>query len=299
MALPKDASTELGLFESKNSSILLWITLALVLGTAGTLYAINDKIGAIVMIPLAFGAFFGHRSGAWKMLSVFIGSVCGYYLAAPTAARLVPLIEEALGRSISNSALELGVSGFVAGIAVMIVLLCFGWLVISRIRLLRALDKDLGIVIGVSKSLALVVVSLWTVLALEPRMIEIRGKQPINGESAQANLYHQFLNVADATRKSPILSCLSKWNPIATNPQLNELLNKSQAMVLKVQSQVMAAQSMPMGGDAKLTGLFTELQSQSTGGVSNGFRNGANVNDTLSSGGLGAMLQKLVDGKHP
>lgn len=299
MALSPNSGSEIGRFESNNSSTLLWIALAVIVGTAGTLYAVSDIIGAIVMIPLAFGAFFGHRSGAWKMLSVFLGSVCGCYLAAPTAARLVPLLEDTLGRSISNLALERGISGFVAGIAVTIILLCLGWLVTSRIPYLKSLDRNAGMVIGVSKSLVLVAVSLWTVLALEPRMIEIRGKQLREKESAQSNLYQRILGVAEATRRSPVLSYLAQWNPIASHPQLNELLNKGQAMVLDLQSKVTAAQSASTGGDVRLTSLFHELTSQNPHGLSKANSIGANSSDSLNSGGLGAMLQKMVDGQQP
>jgi len=244
--------------------MFFWMTLAVIAGAGGTFYFLNDKLGAIAMIPLALGACMGYRSGAWKMFSMLFGSACGFYLAAPTAEHLVPFIESNFGRSISNPSLGLGLSGFVAGSVATILLLAIGWFVIHRIQGLKSLDQNLGMIVGVTKSFALVAIGLWTVLAMEPRMIDLRSSQPNNqrgnDEASGGTLYHRFLGVAEATRKSPLLSHLVHWNPIASHPMLNDLLIKSQSMVLDLQSQAAAAaQSGRIPSGSKLTGMFNEL----------------------------------------
>ena len=284
--------------------MFFWMTLAMLFSSGGTFYFLNDKLGAIVMIPLALGACMGYRSGAWKMFSMLFGSACGFYLAAPTAVHLLPFIERTFGRPILNPTLGLGLSGFVAGSVATILLVTFGWLVIHRIGWLRSLDQNLGMIVGVTKSFGLVAIGLWTVLAMEPRMIELRGNQPVQDEAGSGTLYHRFLGVAEATRNSPLLSNLVRWNPIATHPMLNDFLNKSQSMVLDLQSQAAAAQSGRIPSGSKLTGLFNELQSQ--GSLNNGSldkqRNSQNfgsVPDVSSSSDISSMLQKLMDSQRP
>ncbi len=284
--------------EASGFGLFFLMTLAVLVSAGGTLYFLNDKLGAIAMIPLALGACLGYRSGAWKMLSMLLGSACGYYLAAPTAVYLVPFIESSIGRPISNPSLGLGLSGIVAGSAATVFLMVFGWLVIYRNQSLKALDQNLGMVVGVTKSSALVAIGLWTVLAMEPHMINVRGNQRLDDEANSGTLYHRFLVVAQATRSSPVLAHLVRWNPIATNPMLNDLVNRSQAMVRDVQSQAEAARSGHIPAGSKLTGLFSELQSQGATGKSMGSKDGGPVVDSLGTNGLGSMLQRLVESQN-
>jgi uncharacterized membrane protein required for colicin V production len=248
--------------EAPRSGMFFWMILASLVGASGTLYFLSDKLGAIAMIPLAVGAWLGYRSGAWKMLSMLLGSACGYYFAAPTAVHIVPIIENAIGKPISNPSLEIGLSGVVAGLVASLLLIVFGWLVIRRNPCLKMLDQNFGMLVGVTKSSALVAVGLWTVLAMEPHMIKQQGNQRVDKQLNNVSLYHRFLGVAEATRSSPVLSHLAHWNPIITNPMLNDLLTKSQAMILKVKSQTEAARSGHLPPGSSLTGLMNELQSQ-------------------------------------
>ncbi len=211
------------------------------------------------MLPIVLGAAIGYRSGAWKMFSMLLGSVGGVYLAEPTSRFLLPIVENTLGRSISNPGLGLGLSGFVAGTIVTVVSLVIGWILTSRFLWLRSLDRNLGMIVGGGKSLALVVIALWTVLAMEPRMIQMQEPAQRDGDDS-TSLYQRFLSIGDATRKSPCLRYLVAWNPIATNATLNDMLNQGESMVRDLQSQATAAQTGQLPAASKLTSMFGELQ---------------------------------------
>lgn len=236
----------------------LLILVALAIAT-GVLYYLGDRLGAIAMLPVVLGSAMGYRSGAWRMMSMVLGSVAGFYLAAPALQALLPAIESSLGRSISSPWIGLGVSGFMVGTIVTVVSLVIGWKLTSRFSMMKSLDQNLGLIIGGGKALALVVIALWTVLAMEPRMIQMHGAAKHDDEDPNS-LFSRFLSIGDATRKSPCLRYLVAWNPVATNPTLNEMLNKGESMVRDIQSQLSAAQSGEMPAASKLTSMFGDLQ---------------------------------------
>ena len=272
---------------SSGSAIFLWSLLIALASASGTLYFLDDKLGAITMLPIALGAAMGYRTGAWKMFSMLLGSVGGVYFAVPASEFLLPVVESTFGGSISSPGLGLGLSGFVAGTIVTIVSLAIGWILTSRFLFLKLLDRNLGMIVGGGKSLALVVIALWTILAMEPRMIQMRGTS--KGEDEEStSLYHRFLSIGEATRKSPCLRYLVAWNPIATNATLNELLNRGESMVRDIQSQATAAQSGQLPAASKLTSMFGDLRgSQSLPANSESF----------SMDNLGGMFQQLLDGQ--
>lgn len=244
--------------EEPSSNMIFWLILIGILSIGGGLYYAGDKLGASVSIPLAMGACLGFRSGAWKMLSMLVGSAGGYYFAKPTSEYLLPLIENTFNRSFSNSWLGTGISGVVAGSVVVLCMMVTGWVVIYRIPFLKSLDQNLGMFVGTVKAFGLVAVGIWTVLAMEPRMIKMQGTHQAGSQSSNTTLFHRFLSVAEGARKSPVLSYLVKWNPVAQHPMLNDFIDKTQAMVVDLQTQAAAAQSGKMPSKSKLTGLFSD-----------------------------------------
>jgi hypothetical protein len=237
------------------------------------------------MLPVVLGVAMGYRSGAWKMLSMLLGSVGGVYFAAPTSQFLLPIVESTFGRPVSNPGLGLGLSGFVAGTLVTVVLLVIGWTLTSRFLWLKSLDRNVGMIVGGGKSLALVAIALWTILAMEPRMIQMRGAAPRDDDDS-TSLYHRFLSIGDATRKSPCLRYLVAWNPIATNATLNDMLNRSEAMVRDLQSQASAAQSGQLPVTSKMTSLFGDLQTSQSLPASS---------ESFSMDKVGGILQQFLD----
>ena len=139
-------------------------------------------------------------------------------------------------------------------------MLAFGWLILRRIHWFVSIDRNLGMLVGIGKSALLVAIGLWTVLAMEPRMIKMRSAMGSN-DGASSALYHRFLNVGQATRQSRSLSYLAAWNPIAQNPQLSALLDQSESMIRELQNQNDPDHA---GGLAatKLTSLLNDLQQQ-------------------------------------
>ena len=245
--------------QSSGSATLLGLVLISLASAAGVLYFLDDKLGAMSMLPIALGAGMGFRSGAWKIFSMLLGSVVGFYFAVPTSTFLIPIIESTFSRSISNPGLGLGLSGFVAGTIATVVSLAIGWMLTSRFLWLKSLDQNLGMIVGSGKSLALVAITLWTVLAMEPRMIKMQGTAARDAEDSSW-LYQRFLSIGEATRKSPCLRYLVAWNPIAENVTLNDMLSKTESMVRDIQTQATAAQSGKLPASTKLTSMFGDLQ---------------------------------------
>jgi uncharacterized membrane protein required for colicin V production len=272
---------------SAGTSVFPWLVLIALASVMGVLYFLGDKLGAMAMLPILLGAAMGYRSGAWKMFSMLLGSVGGLYFAMPASQLLQPVVENTMGRSISSPAIWLGFSGFVAGTFMTVASLIIGWMLTSRFLWLRSLDRNLGLIVGGGKSFALVAIALWTVLAMEPRMIQIHGASK-SDDNDSSSLYDRFLSIGDATRKSPCLRYLVVWNPIATNATLNELLNKSQTMVQDIQSQAAAAQSGKLPPASKLTSMFGELQ---------GSQNLPSAPEGFSIDKVGGMLQQVLDGQ--
>ena len=271
------------------STTILWLLLIGLASAGGVLYFLDDKLGAGIMIPIAIGAIMGYRSGAWKMFSMLLGSICGFYFAVPTADILVPLLESRLGWTISSSGVGLGVSGFVAGTLATVLSLTFGWIVTSRFLWLKSLDQNLGMIVGTTKSLALIAIGLWTVLAMEPRMIKMRGASA-QADDTPGSLYHRFLSVGEATRKSPCLRYLVAWNPIRENATLNVLLNKTESMVRDAQIQYSAAQSGKLPASSKLTSMFSELQRQNSASQ-------PSAPEPFSIDSIGSIVSQLVEGQ--
>lgn len=273
--------------QPSSSATLLWLLLIALASGAGVLYFLNDKLGAMAILPIGLGAAMGYRSGAWRMLSMLLGSVCGFYFAVPTSVFLIPMIESTFHRTISQPGLGVGLSGFVAGSIVTVLSLTIGWILTSRIHWLKSLDQSLGMLVGTAKSTALIAIAIWTVLAMEPRMIKLRGTNP-GSEDESNSLYHRFLSIGDATRKSPCLSYLVVWNPIATNAALNDMLNKSEAMVRDIQSQTSAVQSGQLPVASKLTSMFGDLH---------GPQDSSNSTESTDIDGVGSLIQQFMNGQ--
>jgi uncharacterized membrane protein required for colicin V production len=279
------------------ASTLLWLLLIGLASAAGVLYFLDDYLGAISMLPIAFGAAMGFRSGAWKMFSMLLASVFGFFLAVPASKFLSPIIQSAFSRPISDSSLGLGLSGLVVGTCIAAISILIGSLLTRRYPRFRALDQSLGMLVGTVKSLALIVIGLWTILAMEPRMLKMRASSA-QSEYESSSLFHRILTISQATRNSPYLGHLVAWNPIATNATLDDLLNKTETMVRDVRSKYSEAPAEALPRSFKLTGLLDDRQFQgSIDGLDEWRRQATSSSESLSIDSVGALLQQLIDGQ--
>ena len=198
--------------EPRDVSISAILFFAVVGAAIGHCCWVGDQVGTGTTAIIGIGGAVGYWYGIWRTIGSSVGLYVGYQYAAPAAAQVVPILEKQIGQSIPVSTALL-ISGALVGIGVTLVFFVVGALMFRKSHTLKQYDRKAGFVFGLLNSTTIVALTLWGLLAAEPRIQALQQMQS-GQKDQQANSIASKLDLAlVATKKSYVMLALRGWNP--------------------------------------------------------------------------------------
>jgi len=216
---------------------ILWVIVLFAIGFGAVhCWSVKDWVALSTIGAVLIGGIAGYLWGMWRTLASSVGFYTGYALAEPTAARLIPYIENQWKQSIDRST-GLMISGFVAGAVVTLVLVVVGAL-LRRSETFKDCDHRAGFLLGLASTSLSVAMIFWVLLAAEPTIEQARRVIQSNPSLAQANdkqaiAIGKMSDLLAALKKSYVMTALSQWNPILEVDYLRQMKAEIESSITK------------------------------------------------------------------
>jgi len=221
--------------EPKDVSILAILFFAVVGAAIGHCWWVGDHVATGTTAIIGLGGAVGYWYGIWRTIGSSVGLYVGYQYAAPVAVQVVPMLEKQIGQSIPVTS-SLLISGALVGICVTLVFFVVGALIFRRSQTLKQYDRKVGLVFGLLNSTTFVALTLWGLLAAEPKIQELQQMQAGQKNQQTNSLASKLDSALIATKKSYVMFALREWNPFNEVAYLKSAKEQLEGLIAESQS---------------------------------------------------------------
>ena len=199
-----------------------FVVMLAAVGGVGYFGSVGDYVTAVVISVTAIGALLGFWKGALGFLALGAAMAGGYYFARPVDQLVGPCLGAVIGdRSWLSPAIQLGLSGVIAGALTQLIVLVVGRSILSRNEVLSDFNRTVGIGLGSVQSFAAAAFLLCGLLVIEP-LVQPAGQQAAGSQSQV--VAGTVASLAERTRKSALHPLLVQYDPFQRFPQLKQSL---------------------------------------------------------------------------
>lgn len=221
--------------EPRDVSTIAILFFALVGAAMGHCWWVGDHVASATTAIIGLGGALGYWYGIWRTIGSSVGLYVGFEYAAPTAAQVVPMVEKQFGQTIPSNAALL-ISGGLVGLGVTLVFFVVGALMFRRSQTLKKYDRDVGFAFGLLNATAIMALTLWGLLAAEPKIHELRQLQ-VGQKNEESDSITNKLDLAlVATKKSYVMFALREWNPFNEVVYLKNAKEQLESLIVERQA---------------------------------------------------------------
>lgn len=221
--------------EPRDVSTITILFFVLVSAAIGHCWWVGDHVATAALAVIGLGGALGCWYGIWRTIGSTVGLYVGCKYAAPAAAQVVPMIEKQFGQNIPSSAALL-ISGALVGLGVTLVFFVIGALMFRRSQTLKQYDRNLGFGFGLLNTTSIVALTLWGLLAAEPKIQELQQIQAGQRTKASDSIAKKLDLALVATRKSYVMFALREWNPFNDVAYLKNAKEQLESIIVDSQA---------------------------------------------------------------